>query len=345
MSRRRSARRGEGQNIDSLLDTMANVVGILIMLVAVAQLAVGEALERIAEGALSVEMTPASVEAAEREREEVEEAIVRARGELEAMEATALREGLLLEVAEPLLEKLEGLSGPDRLRGENPEALAARVAEQGLRVRELEQSLAADRRQAAQLDALLTGLPTETRPKIARLPDPRPPPRNKRPLVFLCRYGRVSPVDGLELREQLTDGIRLALGRVEQGYSPAEREWVANFFDKHRAYLGSEDFYWSFQDEDPRSFFAGLSWREEKAGDSLAWLRLGHSRFAGVIAAASPGKRFVQFWVWPDSFEVYLEARYLAEASGFSVAWHPVEGRHPVGVQLLGPTRTQVLID
>lgn len=345
MNRRRSARRGITENLDSLLDTMANVVGILVMLVAVAQLTVGEALERLAEGQLPADMTPASVQASERERDEVEEAIVRARGELEAMEATALQAGLLLEVAEPLLERLEGLAGRERLRGESPEALAADVAEQARTVRTLEEALAADRRQATQLEALLEGLPTETRPKIARLPDPRPPPRDKRPLVFLCRYGRVIPVDGKALREQLENSIRLALGRVEHGYSREERNWVANFFEKHRPYLGNEDFYWSFQDEDPNSFFAGLSWREHRAGDSLGALRLGDSRFADTIASTSPRQRYAQFWVWPDSFEVYLEARYLAEAEGFAVAWDPVEGLHPVGVELLGPTSTRVLID
>ncbi len=45
-SRRRAG--FQGQNLDSLLDTMANVVGILIVLVAVTQLTLGDAVKRIA---------------------------------------------------------------------------------------------------------------------------------------------------------------------------------------------------------------------------------------------------------------------------------------------------------
>ena len=47
MSRARTGRPAIGaQNLDSLLDTMANVVGILIVLLAVTQMTVGDAMDR-----------------------------------------------------------------------------------------------------------------------------------------------------------------------------------------------------------------------------------------------------------------------------------------------------------
>ena len=345
MSRRHSRGQREGQNLDSLLDTMANVVGILVMLVAVAQLSVGDALERITEGAAPDELTPVVVEASEAQSEEVEEAIARAQGELQAMPATAQREGMLLEAAAPLLEKLEGLAGAENVRGQDPSSWAAFVAEQGRIARKLEESLSQEQTRISKLDDLLKGVATEQRPKIARLPDPRPPPKNKSALVFLARYGRITAVDGTALVKQLEDGIQLALGRVEQGYSSEERRWMTNFFEKHKRMLGDENFYWSLQDENSKSLFAGLAWRQKESGDSLSELRLGDSKFRIDLEESSPRRRFIQFWVWPDSFEVYLEARYLAESNGFDVAWNPVEGLHPVGVQLLGPRRSRVLID
>ena len=45
--RPRARRTGESQNLDSLLDTMANVVGILVVLMAVTQLTVNDAMKRI----------------------------------------------------------------------------------------------------------------------------------------------------------------------------------------------------------------------------------------------------------------------------------------------------------
>ncbi|MEE3328129.1 MAG: hypothetical protein VX252_12405, partial [Myxococcota bacterium] len=172
MSRRRSSSRREGESLDSLLDTMANVVGILVMLVAVAQLSMGNALERIAEDVVPVELSPARVEAAEQQSREVEEAIVRVRGELEALPLTARREGLLLEEAKSALDDLQALEGADRLEGESLASLSARLSEQQGKLQVLEDERQQVEQQVTKLNALLKEIPAETRPKIARLPDP-----------------------------------------------------------------------------------------------------------------------------------------------------------------------------
>ena len=221
MSRRHSRGQREGQNLDSLLDTMANVVGILVMLVAVAQLSVGDALERITEGAAPDELTPVVVEASEAQSEEVEEAIARAQGELQAMPATAQREGMLLEAAAPLLEKLEGLAGAENVRGQDPSSWAAFVAEQGRIARKLEESLSQEQTRISKLDDLLKGVATEQRPKIARLPDPRPPPKNKSALVFLVSDGRQEDVDRLFRQNELQgrrEHLGPCLGRARGGW-------------------------------------------------------------------------------------------------------------------------------
>ena len=346
MSRRRFARRRDGESLDSLLDTMANVVGILVMLVAVAQLSMGNALERIAEDAVPIELSPARVEASEKQQIEVEEAIVRAQGELEALPLTVRRDGLLLADAEEAIAELEGLAGADLLREGDFDSLAEKVSEQDGQLRALEQERKRASSRVSKLDGLLKEVPAETRPKIARLPDPRPPPKGKQALVFLARYGRVVLVDGGQLVKQLYAGVDSALGpRRGRGFTAKERSWLQNHFDKQRGYLGDTNFYWSLQDEGSKSFFAGLAWRTQELGDSIGDLRLGDSGFVTELAEFSARDRFVQFWVWPDSFEAYLEARYLAEAVGYDVAWSPVEGRHPVGVQLLGPRPNRVMID
>ena len=75
MSRPKERKGSEGQSLDSLLDTMANVVGILVVLVAVMQLAVGDAVERIVEEGVLQSVTLPEVEAMEEEREAVAEAV------------------------------------------------------------------------------------------------------------------------------------------------------------------------------------------------------------------------------------------------------------------------------
>ena len=97
------AARSPDQNLDSLLDTMSNVVGILVVLVAVTQLSIGDAVERITGERNASE--PVSAEAlaqGAQEAENIEAAIVAAEGQLQAYQATAARSGVLVEELLPL---------------------------------------------------------------------------------------------------------------------------------------------------------------------------------------------------------------------------------------------------
>jgi hypothetical protein len=69
MRRARRQRREESQNLDSLLDTMANVTGILVVLLAVTQISVGDAMARLREQlADRPELTREALALAERPR-------------------------------------------------------------------------------------------------------------------------------------------------------------------------------------------------------------------------------------------------------------------------------------
>jgi hypothetical protein len=338
----RSRRRSSDQNLDPLLDTMANVVGILVMLVAVTQLSVGDAVERIRERGSRESVDFESLEAAEAERERVENALVSASGQLSAMLPTEKRVGLLIEEATPLLEILEALPGRDSLRGLGAEALHEHVQRDAEQVARLRDSIKESRRKMLRLDEILTDLPEERRPKIARLPDPRPAPPGYRQAAFFCRYGRVKAIELQKMTALLHDGIRLALG---DDFQPemSDRPWLENFFRKTP--MGLDGFYWSFRSQNTARFFADVTWNDASDGETAADLRLGDSSFAERLRGLAGQRRFIRFYVWSDSFEVYLEARYLAESAGLDVSWYAVDSNDEVGVDLRGHRQPAILID
>ena len=118
--------------------------------------------------------------------------------------------------AESALDELEALAGADRLVGGSAESLSAQLSEQSSRVETLEYERMQVEQKVTKLNVLLKEIPAETRPKIARLPDPRPPGKGKEPLVFLARYGRVGPVDGKSL-------VRMRYAGVDKARGPRRR--------------------------------------------------------------------------------------------------------------------------
>jgi len=337
------AARTQDQNLDSLLDTMANVVGILVVLVAVTQLSVGDAVERIREqhGA-HADVAVEEVEAARARAEAVDARVGVAEGELEAFAASERRRGLLLEEIRPHVETLEAFEGRFEATPSSVAALEEQVRARAEAAALLSNAVGDAERKLSRLEALVAEVPAERRPKIARLPDPRPPPPSLQEVAFFCRYGHVAGLDLEGMKGMLRRGIRSALGD-DRAIVFEDREWLVNLFQKRR--FGAGNFYWAFREEQDVSFFADIRWIDESYGESVSDLRGGRSAFAEALARAGRAGHFARFYVWSDSFDVYLEARYVAEAAGWDVSWLAVDRGDEVGIDLLGRSRRPVLLD
>jgi hypothetical protein len=57
-----------------------------------------------------------------------------------------------------------------------------------------------------------------------------------------------------------------------------------------------------------------------------------------------PRRTFFQFYVWDDSFDVYLKARELANEAGYSAGWDALDRNEPIHRDLLSQG-SGVLID
>ncbi len=311
MARRK--RGGDAVSLDSLLDTMANVVGILVLLLVVVQVSVGGALERIMG---DVERPTAA--------------------QLEAAEADWLLASDELEEREAEWQSL----GAPALGDDDEEKLARARA----KLDEVELALAAAQGELTRVEVALDRAgdqPFESE-RVVRLPDPRPPPRGAEEINFFCRYERINHASLPRLFSALDSGWRESIGANswDQNIPRSEFGRVIDFFRQRK--VGDGPYRWMVRpDRRGARIEAVLQWDDPGAGLTAKDLRDEHSSFAIRLQSLRKDSHYLRFYVWGDSFEVYLAARRIAEDAGFAVGWRvfPTEMDPVVGPSQEGSNR------
>jgi hypothetical protein len=327
---RRRRRGGATDNLDSLLDTMANAVGILIVLLAVTQISVSDAVARLrSELESRPELSQESFHAAELEARELREALaplLPTAGEKETLRREGRSElsGLRARVAS-LEAELAKIRDTPRGEAELTRSLAVSQA----KARQLEQAITAEKRAALLASRELEALPTRAATRDLRLPDPRRPPRGGAQVIYFSRHGRIFRVDGGEMLKLLWDGVHRATGgtsRERLRGSSSDRDRVVQHF--RRADIGSPSLRWHVL-EAGGELMAQLEWRRTDLGETSAQITSALSRFRGDLLRYSPQGVYFHFFVWDDSFEVYTAARELSDRAGFSAGWTPFDAPRP----------------
>lgn len=315
------ARRSLPDNLDPLVDTLSNVVGILVIVVALTQLQIGDALARVAELDFL------------RMREEQTRASVRVEvGGLEARQDALFRR-TDASVEEAILLARQTLEALSALRTERPRRVETRSLDE-LKQR-LESSQRAMRENLAVRDRreqYAERLQRVPKQMVARLPDPVVV--QGRESWILVRYGRIYLID----REKLFEQGSRAIGRIlEDG---GTRRIRSDEFDAVARYLrkrdvGIGDFHWQMQTEpDVR---VELAWRSREGGLEPVDLETS-PELHSWLALRSPDVDFIQFQVWGDSFEAYLAAREVVEGAGFRAGWRGHEVTEELDLSLrFGP--------
>lgn len=313
-------RRTVPDNLDPLVDTLSNVVGILVIVVALTQIQLGETLARVTEldflrtrEERARDLIPAEVAALSARRE----ALLR-RTDVGIEESVALATEMLAT-----LSKMETVA---------PGGESASLTDLRERL-EISQDRLSERRAALERrENYVEHLQHVPKRMVARLPDPEIV-QGKESWI-LVRHGRIFLAD----RERLFEAGQDAIGRVlglgvdagDRRIRPDEFESVARYLRKRDVGAGSFRWYLKTQ-PDVR---VELAWRSPDEG--LEHPGLGATvAMRSWLAARSPDIDVIRFHVWGDSFEAYLVAREVIEAAGFRAGWRGYE----VGDELDLPLR------
>lgn len=326
--------RTHDQNLDSLLDTMANVVGILVVLMAVTQLSLGDAVERLRERAGErAAATPDDLAEIVGQRDELLAESAQARSRIERY-VDAPSFGMTFAEARPLLDAYESLAGPSAAAGDLPSD--AEIENVRVAVARLEGAVRETEGDAESLLAILAEPAARAQPRTIRLPDPRPVPSGLEREFFFCRGGQVHVVDLRALEETLITGVRAATGHLSQvTVERADIPWIVNHFKKEA--ITDQGYRWVF---DPALNAELVPTSAIAPGEDLAMLARPGSRTAAALAALDPRRQYVRFFVWPDSFDAYLAARQLAEERGLRVGWQEMRAGDNLRFDVLNTERS-----
>ncbi len=311
-------------NLDSLLDTLTNVVGVLVLVLLLVSLNVREAVERILEFnpdqlGISLSDLAAVLKQAEdlaRQREEL--------AKLASPEQVAADEQEVISLRQQI-EKLQSGAPPEPIPVERLEELRKKVADDTKKAKELAE-------QVTKIDADLQkikGRLDQTQPvsappaKIVNLPNPREAPKDARPLLVVCRDGRVAAFNPDDLRESARKRAQYLLAMLQKKAGPKGdidcQKFVEQFnkastvsSEGYRARLAVENFNLVLIYE-PRG----------TAGETAKQVLNANSELRRVMKRLDPAKFYVRFLVWSDSFDAYVAARNVCDELNVLAGWEP----------------------
>ena len=308
-------RRDQNQNFDSLLDTMANVVGILVVVMAFTQIHVGEAVRRIhqVETAPGAAVSPEARAGAIREGDRLESDLetfapssLAAVGELERMQERFLHHA-----------NFQAADAKDLISAQQ---VVVALLREDREARERDRSLTNLRAEEQQMQIRLSETRREVESAVhrIRLPDPRPAPLGTEAMTFFCRYGRVKYVDIDELDRLRISGLDSARKAPRYSGSSVLSSLIRHFYQRD---IGDDSVRWRLREAANNQIYVKLEFRNREIGEERNTIAAVESHFRQSLYAASPNQRYILFEVWSDSFSVYLRARSIAEEMGYSVGW------------------------
>ncbi len=310
-------RRSVPDNLDPLVDTLSNVVGILLIVVLLTQIQLGDALTRVSE----LDFLRTREERA-REQMPAETRALRLRREALLRRTDVDLEESILLAQEMLASLAESAASRSRDRSRTLSELREELARSRLDLRA--KKAARDRR-----DGYAVQLQRVPKEMVARLPDPTVV-RGKESWI-LVRGGRIYLADRAALFEQGQRAISRVLGLDTQvrRIRPDEFESVARYLRKRT--VGDATFRWHLKPG--RDVRVELVWRNQDRG--LEYPDLASNPSMRIwLAARSPELDFISFHVWSDSFEAYLAAREVIESAGFRAGWRGYEATDELDLPL-----------
>lgn len=319
-----------GASLDSLLDTMTNVVGILVILLTVTQLGVGEAVERI-KGAITEEDM-------ERSKEEVKELDSLLELEKEQLatikELSQQKDNVNVKEQQALAEKLKKELEKLKEIRVDIDKLKKEIAERDKQVKDLEMAIVTREKELADIKAKLAKTPDPgptPNAKIVNLPNPRDAPKGAKPIEYVCRHGRILRVDIPALQQLAYQTI--ARSRLVTAQEQAvDCEKLEKLFENKS--VGNRD--WLIKLKAVGGVPYLLLEPREGRGDTSERLSKSSALFRQEIRKINPQLFYLNFRVWADSYDTYLVARSYADQRNLMAGWTALDPNSDFRVPLGG---------
>ena len=324
--------------MDSMLDTLTNVVGILLIVLVTVQLSTQEAAERIADAVEKID--PAEIARIEQQAAESKAAADRAQAELDAAEQKPVgdpaAEAARLEAQAATLERETRqteakATALEKEKAEKTRTMQQAAADADRKAKEAAAAAAAavkaaeTARQALAIELEQTEKPVVPPAKEVRLPDPRPAPAGVKELHVLCREGRIWLVDIPELQEKAKKRADFVVRSKK--LDPDGDTWLADgktFLDEfNKAPVKDGGFEMTLElsgNRWPRLVLTRMKGQGETADEAVKPT----GEFARTLRRLKPETHVLRFFVWPDSFEEYLRVRELTGERGYAAGWEPM---------------------
>jgi len=341
--------------LDSLLDTMTNVVGILVLVLIVTQMSVAEVVTRIT--------TENQVD--EQAVAELDQQLKIERTELRDLEkilvnpididAEKLRQELqlnkeLLERKKALLAQKEKEKNEFAIKTRKDKETAAKnsklIADTAARRAELDKLLSTSQEKKAKLAAQLENAPRVKAPADIEIsiPNPRPAPPGIKQLMIICSGNRIYPVNIEAFRKDAELKAKAIINRFKLKRDPAKGIDPEKFKQHYEKLTQQDDFF------DVEYYVQGDRWprfrlipRENKGGFGKELINP-RSRLRRSFSMIDFSKYYARFYVLPDSFDAYVMARRFFSKNKILAGWDPqnadwrLTSHVPGGIEL-GPPR------
>lgn len=306
-------------NHDLLMQTLMNVVGVLIVLLALMQLKAKDAVSQMATTPDSA--TLEQLASLEKSVVDTQANIAKRKEEVQAVEGTVAETRARLEATRAEIVSLSS-SVPPPLPGDDGQLQVrrAKIEEQ----HKLAESLKATKTELdakkGELEASIKAAPpkAEQRPPLSiNPPNPRPALARTVPYDFVCRHGRIVPLNEEALRKNAVNRMKRAANELDRE-GGIDCEALRSLFEK-------EDFgnaYFRLKVAAEGTKLKLLIEHKENVGDTAQTVGNSDSLFQTRLKEIDSTRQYLRFRVYPDSFEVYLAARE-ALGSRMAAGWQP----------------------
>jgi hypothetical protein len=319
----KSRRGAEEMNLDFLLDTLTNVVGILILILVLNTLDIKQAVERIRK------LDPSQFGITVEQLTEIEQQQQETRTEVAELATQAFGVDVVLDENRRELQQLQlqlvelRRTMPERPPEDPAKEIRQVVQTQEKTVQQLEQQLEKIEAEVEQMQARVEDKPEMKvpAPKVVSLPNPRAAPEGAQVVMFLCQGGELMYFAPDQLRDRAQKRVqylmRPMLAKAGPGGAIDCQQLVDNY---NRDPLSDGDFRTRLV---VQNYNLVLFYEYQGSGETPERFRNFNSRYQSVLRKMHPEKNYARFLVWPDSFDVYVEARSLCDQRGILAGWEP----------------------